>query len=61
MAREVHDREPGEMARRGAFVDPTASGGGSSKSGFGSEQCLEEMLRFIREKNVHARLRPTVA
>jgi len=35
--------------------------GGVKQSGFGREECLEEMLRFTQEKNVHIKLRPTVA
>ena len=34
--------------------------GGVKQSGFGREECLEEMLRFTQEKNVHIKLRPTV-
>ena len=32
--------------------------GGVKQSGFGREECLEELLRFTQEKNVHVRLRP---
>ncbi len=32
--------------------------GGVRQSGFGREECLEEMLRFTQEKNIHVRLRP---
>ncbi len=32
--------------------------GGVKQSGFGREECLEEMLRFTQEKNIHVRLRP---
>src|SRR6266540_1921633 len=35
--------------------------GGVKQSGFGREECLEEMLRFTQEKNIHVKLRPTVA
>ncbi|MEO8739389.1 MAG: aldehyde dehydrogenase family protein [Casimicrobiaceae bacterium] len=36
--------------------------GGVKQSGFGREECLEEMLRFTQEKNIHLRLRsPTPA
>ncbi len=35
--------------------------GGVKQSGFGREECLEEMLRFTQEKNIHIKLRPTVA
>src|SRR6185369_5211151 len=31
--------------------------GGVKQSGFGREECFEEMLRFTQEKNVHIRLR----
>jgi betaine-aldehyde dehydrogenase len=31
--------------------------GGVKQSGFGREECFEEMLRFTQEKNVHVRLR----
>jgi betaine-aldehyde dehydrogenase len=31
--------------------------GGVKQSGFGREECVEEMLGFTREKNVHVRLR----
>jgi betaine-aldehyde dehydrogenase len=31
--------------------------GGVKQSGFGREECLEEMLRFTQEKNIHLRLR----
>jgi len=31
--------------------------GGMGQSGFGREECLDEMLRFTQEKNVHVRLR----
>jgi betaine-aldehyde dehydrogenase len=31
--------------------------GGVKQSGFGREECIEEMLGFTREKNVHVRLR----
>ena len=30
--------------------------GGVKQSGFGREECIEEMLSFTREKNIHARL-----
>ena len=33
----------------------------SKQSGFGREECLEEMLRFTREKNIHVKLRHTLA
>jgi betaine-aldehyde dehydrogenase len=33
--------------------------GGVKQSGFGREECLEEMLRFTQEKNIHLKLRPT--
>ena len=32
--------------------------GGVKQSGFGREECLEEMLRFTQEKNIHVKLRP---
>jgi len=32
--------------------------GGVRQSGFGREECLDELLRFTQEKNVHVRLRP---
>jgi len=31
--------------------------GGVKQSGFGREECLEELLRFTQEKNIHMRLR----
>jgi betaine-aldehyde dehydrogenase len=31
--------------------------GGVKQSGIGREECLEEMLRFTREKNIHVKLR----
>ena len=31
--------------------------GGVKQSGFGREECLEEMLRFTQEKNIHVKLR----
>jgi betaine-aldehyde dehydrogenase len=31
--------------------------GGVRQSGFGREECLEELLRFTQEKNIHVRLR----
>ena len=31
--------------------------GGVRQSGFGREECLEEMLRFTQEKNIHVKLR----
>jgi betaine-aldehyde dehydrogenase len=34
---------------------------GVKQSGFGREECLEEMLRFTQEKNIRVKLRPTVA
>ena len=34
--------------------------GGVKQSGFGREECLEEMLRFTQEKNIHVRLGPRV-
>jgi betaine-aldehyde dehydrogenase len=33
--------------------------GGVKHSGFGREECLEEMLRFTQEKNIHVKLRPS--
>jgi betaine-aldehyde dehydrogenase len=30
--------------------------GGVKQSGFGREECLDELLRFTREKNVHVRI-----
>ncbi len=32
--------------------------GGVKQSGVGREECLEEMLRFTQEKNIHVKLRP---
>ena len=32
--------------------------GGVWQSGFGREECLEELLAFTQEKNIHVRLRP---
>ena len=32
--------------------------GGVKQSGIGREECLEEMLSFTREKNIHVRLHP---
>jgi betaine-aldehyde dehydrogenase len=32
--------------------------GGVKQSGFGREECLEELLRFTQEKNIHVKLRP---
>jgi betaine-aldehyde dehydrogenase len=32
--------------------------GGVKQSGFGREECLEEMLHFTLEKNIHVKLRP---
>ena len=34
--------------------------GGVKQSGFGREECLEEMLRFTQEKNIHVKLRTRV-
>jgi betaine-aldehyde dehydrogenase len=34
--------------------------GGVKQSGFGREECLEEMLRFTQEKNIHLKLRRPV-
>ena len=31
--------------------------GGVKQSGIGREECLEEMLRFTQEKNIHVKLR----
>jgi betaine-aldehyde dehydrogenase len=31
--------------------------GGIKQSGFGREECLEEMLRFTQEKNIHVNLK----
>ncbi len=31
--------------------------GGVKQSGFGREECLEEMLRYTQEKNIHLKLR----
>jgi betaine-aldehyde dehydrogenase len=31
--------------------------GGVKQSGFGREECLEELLRFTQEKNIHVKLR----
>jgi betaine-aldehyde dehydrogenase len=31
--------------------------GGVKQSGFGREECLEELIRFTQEKNIHVRLR----
>jgi hypothetical protein len=33
--------------------------GGVKQSGFGREECLDEMLRFTQEKNIHVKLRRT--
>jgi acyl-CoA reductase-like NAD-dependent aldehyde dehydrogenase len=30
------------------------------QSGFGREECLEEMLHFTQEKNIHVKLRTRV-
>ena len=35
--------------------------GGVKQSGIGREECLEEMLRFTQEKNIHLKLRPVRA
>ena len=32
--------------------------GGYKQSGIGREECLEELLAFTREKNIHIRLKP---
>lgn len=32
--------------------------GGVKQSGFGREECLEELLQFTQQKNIHVRLRP---
>ncbi|MGC1818850.1 MAG: aldehyde dehydrogenase family protein [Casimicrobiaceae bacterium] len=32
--------------------------GGVKQSGFGREECLEELLQFTQLKNIHLRLRP---
>ena len=32
--------------------------GGVKQSGFGREECLEELLRFTQEKNIHVKLKP---
>ena len=32
--------------------------GGFKQSGFGREECFEEMLSFTQEKNIHVKLRP---
>jgi betaine-aldehyde dehydrogenase len=32
--------------------------GGFKQSGFGREECLEELLRYTQEKNIHLKLRP---
>ena len=34
--------------------------GGVKQSGFGREECLEEMLRFTQEKNIHVKFRTRV-
>jgi len=31
--------------------------GGYKQSGIGREECIEELLRFTREKNIHINLR----
>ena len=33
--------------------------GGVKQSGFGREECIEEMLGFTQEKNIHVKLKPT--
>ena len=33
--------------------------GGVAQSGFGREECLDELLAFTQEKNIHVRLRPS--
>jgi betaine-aldehyde dehydrogenase len=35
--------------------------GGYKQSGIGREECIEEMLSFTREKNIHVRLKPAKA
>jgi betaine-aldehyde dehydrogenase len=32
--------------------------GGFKQSGIGREECLDELLAFTQEKNIHMRLRP---
>jgi len=32
--------------------------GGVKRSGFGREECIEELLAFTQQKNIHVRLRP---
>ncbi len=32
--------------------------GGVKQSGFGREECIEEMLQFTQEKNIHVKLKP---
>jgi betaine-aldehyde dehydrogenase len=32
--------------------------GGVKQSGFGREECIEEMLAFTQEKNIHVKLKP---
>jgi len=33
--------------------------GGYKQSGIGREECVEEMLAYTQEKNIHVRLKPT--
>jgi len=35
--------------------------GGYKQSGIGREECLDELLAFTQEKNIHVKLRPTKA
>ena len=35
--------------------------GGVRQSGIGREECIEEMLHFTQEKNIHIKLRPAKA
>ena len=37
--------------------DLTVPFGGFKQSGIGREECIEELLRFTREKNIHVNLR----
>ena len=64
---DLVDRAPHrDGGRRPATSGSTKSASTSSarrsaackQSGFGREECLEEMLRFTQEKNIHLRLRP---
>lgn len=48
----------GNVTVNGLNLQVTVPFGGYKQSGIGREECMEEMLAYTQEKNIHVRLKP---